>query len=105
MYRFDYPSPAANYGLGSCHGAEIPFVFDTLGLPSVRPRLGSSTGLRIRITTRFCRSPPGGLIRTAAAGTRIRSAIKIFYESERIVVLRPEPGHRRSSGAGWDGAG
>ena len=42
MYRFDYPSPAANYGLGSCHGAEIPFVFDTLGLPSVRPRLGEA---------------------------------------------------------------
>jgi para-nitrobenzyl esterase len=42
MYRFDYPPPSANYGLGSCHGAEIPFVFDTLGLPSVRPRLGSS---------------------------------------------------------------
>jgi para-nitrobenzyl esterase len=42
MYRFDYPSPSSNYGLGSCHGAEIPFVFDTLGLPSVRPRLGSS---------------------------------------------------------------
>ena len=42
MYRFDYPAPAANYGLGACHGAEIPFVFDTLGLPSVRPRLGSS---------------------------------------------------------------
>ena len=40
MYRFDYPAPASNYGLGSCHGAEIPFVFDTLGLPSVRPRLG-----------------------------------------------------------------
>ena len=42
MYRFDYPSPSSNYGLGACHGAEIPFVFDTLGLPSVRPRLGSS---------------------------------------------------------------
>jgi para-nitrobenzyl esterase len=42
MYRFDYPSPVANYGLGSCHGAEIPFVFDTLGLPSVRPRLGEA---------------------------------------------------------------
>ena len=42
MYRFDYPSPASNYGLGSCHGAEIPFVFDTLGLPSVRPRLGEA---------------------------------------------------------------
>ena len=42
MYRFDYPAPAANYGLGACHGAEIPFVFDTLGLPSVRARLGSS---------------------------------------------------------------
>jgi para-nitrobenzyl esterase len=42
MYRFDYPAPSSNYGLGSCHGAEIPFVFDTLGLPSVQPRLGSS---------------------------------------------------------------
>jgi para-nitrobenzyl esterase len=42
MYRFDYPAPSSNYGLGSCHGAEIPFVFDTLGLPSVRARLGSS---------------------------------------------------------------
>ena len=42
MYRFGYPSPASNYGLGSCHGAEIPFVFDTLGLPSVRPRLGEA---------------------------------------------------------------
>jgi len=42
MYRFDYPAPAANGGLGSCHGAEIPFVFDTLGLPSVRSRLGPS---------------------------------------------------------------
>jgi len=42
MYRFDYPSPASNYGLGSCHGAEIPFVFDTLGLPSVRARLGEA---------------------------------------------------------------
>src|SRR3984957_14040743 len=42
MYRFDYPAPAANGGLGACHGAEIPFVFDTLGLPSVRPRLGPS---------------------------------------------------------------
>ena len=28
MYRFGYPSPAMDGGLGSCHGLEVPFVFD-----------------------------------------------------------------------------
>ena len=32
MYRFDYPSPAANHGLGACHGVEVPFVFGNVGL-------------------------------------------------------------------------
>ena len=42
MYRFDAPEPADNHGLGACHGAEIPFVFDTSGRPEVRPRLGDA---------------------------------------------------------------
>jgi para-nitrobenzyl esterase len=42
MYRFDAPEPSANHGLGACHGAEIPFVFDTAGRPEVRPRLGDA---------------------------------------------------------------
>jgi len=40
MYRFDRPEPQANGGLGACHGAEIPFVFDTVTHPEVRPRIG-----------------------------------------------------------------
>ena len=35
MYRFDYPSPAANHGLGACHGVEVPFVFGNVGLAEV----------------------------------------------------------------------
>jgi para-nitrobenzyl esterase len=42
MYRFDRPEPQDNYRLGACHGAEIPFVFDTITRPDVRPRLGDA---------------------------------------------------------------
>ena len=41
-YRFDHPDPADNYRLGACHGAEIPFVFDTVTLDEVRPRIGAT---------------------------------------------------------------
>jgi len=39
-YRFDHPEPEDNHRLGACHGAEIPFVFDTIGRDDVRPRIG-----------------------------------------------------------------
>ncbi|WNV88032.1 carboxylesterase/lipase family protein [Umezawaea sp. Da 62-37] len=42
LYRFDHPEPGANGGLGSCHAAEIPFVFDTIGREEVRPRVGET---------------------------------------------------------------
>ncbi len=42
MYRFDYPEPGDNHGLGACHGAELPFVFDTITRDEVRPRLGDA---------------------------------------------------------------
>lgn len=32
MYEFAWPSPAFGGALGSCHGLEMPFVFDTLDL-------------------------------------------------------------------------
>ena len=42
MYRFDYPEPGDNHGLGACHGVELPFVFDTITRDDVRPRLGDA---------------------------------------------------------------
>jgi para-nitrobenzyl esterase len=40
MYRFDYRSPALGGTLGSGHGVEIPFVFDTIEHPSTHARIG-----------------------------------------------------------------
>jgi para-nitrobenzyl esterase len=42
MYRFDRPEPQDNHRLGACHGAEIPYVFDTVTLDNVRARLGET---------------------------------------------------------------
>jgi para-nitrobenzyl esterase len=42
MYRFDHPEPRDNHGLGACHGIEIPFVFDTITLDELHPRLGEA---------------------------------------------------------------
>ena len=41
-YRFDHPAPEDNRGLGACHGAELPFVFDTITRDDVRPRIGDT---------------------------------------------------------------
>jgi para-nitrobenzyl esterase len=41
-YRFDHPAPQDNHGLGACHGAELPFVFDTIALDEVAPRIGDA---------------------------------------------------------------
>ncbi|MBT2233702.1 carboxylesterase/lipase family protein [Nonomuraea sp. NEAU-A123] len=41
-YRFDHPDPEDNNRLGACHGAEVPYVFDTIGRDDVRPRLGAT---------------------------------------------------------------
>ena len=42
MYRFDLPEPADNHRLGACHAAEIPFAFDTVTRPDVRPLIGDA---------------------------------------------------------------
>ncbi|WP_258794375.1 carboxylesterase/lipase family protein [Tsukamurella tyrosinosolvens] len=42
MYRFDHPEPRGDHLLGACHGAEIPYVFDTIDRPELRPRLGDA---------------------------------------------------------------
>jgi para-nitrobenzyl esterase len=42
MYRFDYPEPGANHGLGACHAVEIPYVFDTITRAELRPLLGDA---------------------------------------------------------------
>jgi para-nitrobenzyl esterase len=42
MYRFDLPEPRDNDRLGACHAAEIPFAFDTVTRPDVRPLIGDA---------------------------------------------------------------
>jgi para-nitrobenzyl esterase len=42
MYRFDLLEPRDNNGLGACHAAEIPFVFDTATRAEVRPLIGDA---------------------------------------------------------------
>ncbi len=42
MYRFDRPEPQDNHRLGACHGAEVPFVFDTATREEVRPLIGNT---------------------------------------------------------------
>ena len=42
MYRFDWPEPKTNHGLGACHAAEIPYVFGTSARADVRPLIGDS---------------------------------------------------------------
>ncbi|HZC62053.1 MAG TPA: carboxylesterase family protein [Streptosporangiaceae bacterium] len=42
LYRFDHPEPAANHRLGACHGAEVPFVFDTISRDEVHPLIGDT---------------------------------------------------------------
>ena len=41
-YRLDRPEPQDNHRLGACHGAEIPFVFDTACLAEARPLIGNT---------------------------------------------------------------
>jgi para-nitrobenzyl esterase len=42
VYRFDYPTPSDNHGLGACHAAEIPFVFDTITRDELHPLIGET---------------------------------------------------------------
>jgi para-nitrobenzyl esterase len=42
MYRFDRPAPGDNHRLGACHGAEIPFVFDTITRNELHPLIGDT---------------------------------------------------------------
>lgn len=47
MYRFDWASPV----LGSGHGVDIPFAFDTLASPGLEPRLGTGPPQAVADTT------------------------------------------------------
>ncbi|MGW6457906.1 carboxylesterase family protein, partial [Streptomyces sp. NPDC055078] len=52
VYRFDHPEPAANDGLGACHGAELPFVFGTIGQEAVHRRIGDRPSTDVADTVR-----------------------------------------------------
>lgn len=40
MYRFDRPLPEENDRYGAGHGADVPFVFDTIAVDETHPRIG-----------------------------------------------------------------
>ena len=99
MYRFDYPAPADNQGLGACHGVEIPFVFGNVGLAETRPRIGDTPSQAVadqahRVWVDFItRGNPGW----AAYDTGRRTTGLL---AERLTVADDPAGDER---ARWDG--
>jgi para-nitrobenzyl esterase len=51
VYRFDRPRIPENHGLGACHAAELPFVFDTITREELRPLIGDNPSQAIADTT------------------------------------------------------
>ncbi|MEV6113838.1 carboxylesterase/lipase family protein [Streptomyces sp. NPDC052109] len=47
VYEFVWPSPAHGGGLGACHAAEVPFVFDHVADPGFAPLLGDAPPQRL----------------------------------------------------------
>jgi para-nitrobenzyl esterase len=42
MYRFDHPAPEDNHRFGASHGAEVPFVFNTISQQDLHPLIGDT---------------------------------------------------------------
>lgn len=42
MYRFDHPAPVDNHRFGASHGAEVPFVFNTISQQDLHPLIGDT---------------------------------------------------------------
>jgi para-nitrobenzyl esterase len=77
-YLFEGLDVTDNGGLGSCHAAEIPFVFGTTGLPQMRLLIGADPSAAVAETmhstwVRFATSGDPGW----AAGTTARLADKL----------------------------
>ncbi|SFK07173.1 carboxylesterase/lipase family protein [Amycolatopsis sacchari] len=71
LYRFDWPRPEDNHGLGAAHAVELPYVFDTTGRPELEPLTGPvpsravNTAKLVRFTwsgryRRLCSVVPAG---------------------------------------------
>jgi para-nitrobenzyl esterase len=98
-YRFDHPAPGDNHRLGACHGAEIPFVFDTITRDEVHPRIGDTPSQAVadqvhRIWVDFITSADPGW---AAYDTTSRTTGLL---SDRIDAIDDPAADER---ARWDG--
>jgi para-nitrobenzyl esterase len=51
LYRFDYESTGADGRIGASHGVELPFVFDTLDVTQIWPRVGTDPPQAVADTT------------------------------------------------------
>jgi para-nitrobenzyl esterase len=99
MYRFDLPAAADNGGLGACHAAEIPFAFDTVARPDVRPLIGAAPSQAVadrvhRIWVDFITSGDPGWARYDA-GRRTTALL-----AEEVTIVDDPAGDER---AVWDG--
>jgi para-nitrobenzyl esterase len=99
MYRFDLPAAADNGGLGACHAAEIPFAFDTVARPDVRPLIGAAPSQAVadrvhRIWVDFITSSDPGWA-PYDAGRRTTALL-----AEEVTIVDDPAGDER---AVWDG--
>jgi para-nitrobenzyl esterase len=99
MYRFDLPDPEDNHRFGACHAAEIPFAFDTVTRPELRPLIGDTPSQAVadrvhRIWVDFITRGDPGWARYDA-GQRTTGVL-----AQEVSVVDDPAGDER---AAWDG--
>jgi para-nitrobenzyl esterase len=81
-YRFDGLDVTDNGGLGSCHAAEIPFVFGTTGLPQMRLLIGAHPSAAVAETMHST------WVRFAASGDPGWAPGTTAHLADKLVVVR-----------------
>jgi para-nitrobenzyl esterase len=99
VYEFAWPSPAFAGGIGACHAADVPFVFDNLAHPAFSPLLGDRPPQDVADTMH------SAWVSFATTGDPGWPA---YRESERLVRRFGEPpaltrDPRKSLRTVWDG--
>ena len=82
LYRFEGLDVTDNGGLGSCHAAEIPFVFGTTGLPQMRLLLGAHPPAAVAETMHST------WVRFAASGDPGWAPGTTAHLADKLVIVR-----------------
>ena len=81
-YRFEGLDVTDNGGLGSCHAAEIPFVFGTTGLPQMRLLIGAHPSAAVAETMHST------WVRFAASGDPGWAPGTTAHLADKLVIVR-----------------